>query len=317
MNKIEGTNALELFDQAKSGDKIAMGRILSMVENRTKEALDLMQKKLLVSHNCRVIGVTGAPGVGKSALTNSLLDIWKKGGTKVAVLAVDPSSPFSGGAVLGDRVRMLSHAQERNIFIRSLGTRGHLGGLSGCIAEAVELLIALGMDIVLVETSGAGQIDVEVAEVTDTTLVVLVPGWGDTMQVAKAGILEIADIYVINKKDRPGAEAAARDIELMLDYSRRTGWIPSVVQTRGDNGEGVDNLWQSIQDHQAYLSSSREMKRRRQHHIAYLIRKAVLSHLSSTWDKAMLMDLAGGVMSQQIDFNQATNKALEALRGKI
>jgi LAO/AO transport system kinase len=317
MKGIRKMDGLELFDMAESGDRIAMGRLLSLVENRAEETLELIQKKGLISHNCCVMGLTGAPGVGKSTLVGSLLALWKKKGKKIAVLAVDPSSPFSGGAVLGDRVRMLSQSQDENIIIRSLGTRGHLGGLSACIAEAVEVLIALGMDIILVETAGAGQIDVEVAEVTDTTIVLLVPGWGDSMQVAKAGLLEIADIYVVNKKDLPGAETAVRDIELMLNYRQTVGWIPRVMQTKADTGEGVEELWQGVVEHQEHLSSSGESEIRRQHHLAYLIRRMALSQISSTWDKAMLMGLAGEVMSNEIDFTQATAKALEALRNDL
>lgn len=317
MKEVENKDNLKLFDKARSGDRIAMGRLLSMVENQAIETLDLIQKKGVISHDCCVMGLTGPPGAGKSSLIDRLLDIWKKEQKKVAVLAVDPSSPFSGGALLGDRVRMLSHCHDKNILIRSLGTRGHLGGLSACIGEAVEVLVALGMEIVLIETAGAGQIDVEIAEVTDTTIVILVPGWGDTMQVAKAGLLEIADIYVINKMDQPGAETAARDIELMLDYRQTTGWIPKVTQTRADTGEGVDKLWQHVQEHQDYLTTSGERMTRRQHHLGYLIRRMAFSQLSSTWDKATLWDLAGRIMSKEIDFTQATNRALEMLRKDV
>lgn len=317
MKEIEKMDSFELFDEARSGNRIAIGRLLSMVENQAKESMDLIQKKGVISHDCCVMGLTGAPGVGKSTLTGSLLDIWQNEKKKVAVLAVDPSSPFSGGAVLGDRVRMLTHCHDKNILVRSLGTRGHLGGLSACIGEAVEVLVALGMDIILIETAGVGQIDVEVAEVTDTTIVVLVPGWGDTMQVAKAGLLEIADIYVINKMDQPGAETAARDIELMLDYRQTKGWIPKVTQTRADAGEGVDKLWQYVQEHQDYLTASGERMTRRQRHLGYLIRRMAFAQLSSTWDKATLWDLTGRMMSKEINFTQATNIALEMLQKDV
>ncbi|MBW1817863.1 MAG: methylmalonyl Co-A mutase-associated GTPase MeaB [Deltaproteobacteria bacterium] len=314
MTEISEMTGLELFNQAETGDQVAMGRLLSLAENRAKETLDLIQKKGVISHNCCVMGITGSPGAGKSTLIGNLLSVWKTEKKKVAVLAVDPSSPFSGGAVLGDRVRMLKHSQDENILIRSLGTRGHLGGLSACIAETVELLIALGMDIVLVETAGAGQIDVEVAEVTDTTIVMLVPGWGDTMQVAKAGLLEIADIYVVNKKDLPGAETAARDIEVMLDYRQSTGWMPKVMMTKADTGEGLEELWGGVQEHQAYLSSTGERETRRRHHLAYLIRRMALAQVSSTWDRTMLVELAREVMAQETDLTRATRKALEFLR---
>ena len=304
---------VELFNQAASGDRVSIGRLFSMVENRATETIQLLQEKILVSHKCCVIGITGAPGAGKSSLIGSLLELWKNEGQKVAVLAIDPSSPFSGGAVLGDRVRMLGHSQNQNIIIRSLGTRGHLGGLTACIAEAVEVMIALGMNIIIVETAGAGQIDVEVAEVTDTTVVVLVPGWGDAVQVAKAGILEIADIYAVNKKDLPGAETAARDIELMLNYRQSAGWMPKVQLTKGNTGEGVPEVWRNVQEHQEYLLASGEKDRRRKQHIAHLIQRMAISRFSSTWDKAMMTDLADEVISGEIDVAQATKKALDAL----
>lgn len=317
MTRMEKSNGFEVFAKAASGDRVAIGKLFTMVENKAKETMDLIQKKGVISHECCIIGLTGSPGAGKSTLTGSLLDIWQKEGKKVAVLAVDPSSPFSGGAVLGDRVRMLRFCNDKNIFVRSLGTRGHLGGLSACISEAVEVLLALGMDIILIETAGAGQIDVEVAEVTDTTIVVLVPGWGDTMQVAKAGLLEIADIYVINKMDQPGAETAARDLELMLDYRGTKGWIPRINQTRGDTGEGSDKLWESIQEHQDYLTTSGERSKRRQRHLGYLIRRLAISQLSATWEKGTLWNLAGMMMSNEIDLPQATTKALEALKRDV
>ena len=314
MKEIWEMTPLELFEVAAQGDRMAIGRLLSMVENRTAGTQELMQQKIQLSHNSCVIGLTGAPGAGKSSLIGSLLGVWKNLGKKIAILAVDPTSPFSGGAVLGDRVRMLNHSQDKNVFIRSLGTRGHMGGLSACIAEAVEILIAMGIDIILVETSGAGQVDVEVAEVTDTTIVMLVPGWGDSMQVAKAGILEIADIYVINKMDQPGADTAATDIELMLDYRSTNDWLPKIMKTRGDTGQGVNELWQGILEHQAYLVDSGEKEKRRQHHIGYLIRRMAIAQLSSTWDKNILKDLSKQVMIKEINFAEATNKVIEVLQ---
>jgi LAO/AO transport system kinase len=317
MKQMELMRGMELFNQAASGDRVSTGRLLSMVENPANETLQLLQEKIRVSHNCCVIGITGAPGAGKSSLVGSLLELWENEGKKVAVLAIDPSSPFSGGAVLGDRVRMLSHSQNHNFIIRSLGTRGHLGGLTACIAEAVEVMIALDMDIIIVETAGAGQIDVEVAEVTDTTVVVLVPGWGDGVQVAKAGILEIADIYVVNKMDLPGAESAARDIELMLNYRESTEWMPRIRLTKGITGEGVAEVWRNIQEHQEYLFASGEKNRRRKQHIAHLIRRIATYQLSATWDKALMTSLADAVISGEIDLAHATKKALGVLRKEL
>jgi len=310
-------NHQALFEHAKSGDRVALGQLFSLLENHPKTTLELIQKNGCIHHDKVVMGVTGSPGAGKSTLIGSLLSLWAKAGKKVAILAVDPSSPFSGGAVLGDRIRMLNNAQDGNIIIRSLGTRGYLGGIAACIVEIVEVLIAMGIDIILVETAGAGQIDVEVAEVTDTTVVVLYPGWGDAMQVAKAGIMEIADVYVVNKKDLPGADTAAKDIELMLEYRQESAWTPIVMQTSAASGEGIEDLWQAVCDHQKFLSDTGERNKRRQHHLAYLIRRMAMAQLSSTWHKSSLLGLADSVMNEETDFRLATAKALEELQNDV
>jgi LAO/AO transport system kinase len=212
----------------------------------------------------RVVGITGAPGAGKSTLTDRLVGRIRADGTRVGVLAIDPSSPFSGGAILGDRVRMQGHFLDEGVFIRSMATRGHLGGLALAAPEAIRVLAAVGLPVVLVETVGVGQVEVEVAGKADTTIVVVTPGWGDSVQANKAGLLEVADILVVNKADRDGAAQTRRDLEGMLDLDTAMGaWRPPVLATSASTGEGVEALWAAVDDHLAHLRTTGELERRR------------------------------------------------------
>lgn len=215
-----------------------------------------------------VIGITGAPGAGKSTLTDRLISVVRAGGRNVGVLAVDASSPFSGGAILGDRIRMQGHALDDGVFIRSMATRGHLGGLALAAPEAIRLLVAAGMPVVLVETVGVGQVEVEIAGEADTTVVVVNPGWGDAIQASKAGLLEVADVFVVNKADRPGAAETRRDLETMLDMNgAMDDWRPPIVLTDASRGEGVDELWRSVIEHRSYLAESGDLERRRENRL--------------------------------------------------
>jgi LAO/AO transport system kinase len=229
--------------------------------------------------------MTGAPGAGKSTLTDRLITEARAGWPgptpeavdQIAVLAIDPTSPFSGGAILGDRIRMQQHALDPTVFIRSLATRGHMGGLALAVPDAIRVLGAAGMPVVLVETVGVGQMEVEVASAADTTLVVVTPGWGDSMQANKAGILEIADLFVINKADRPGAREARRDLEQMLDLSSLGAWRPPIIDTTGTTGEGVGELWEAIARHRGYLVESGLLERRRADRLAHELRQMLLA----------------------------------------
>ena len=202
------------------------------------------------------LGVTGSPGVGKSTLAGELVRAARERELTVAVLAIDPTSPFTGGALLGDRLRMQMHATDPGVFIRSMATRGHLGGMALAAPEAVRILDAAGYDLVVVETVGVGQAEVDVAAATDTTLVVVSPGWGDAIQVAKAGILEIADVFVVNKADREGASAAVRDLQQMIAMGSAPDWTPPVVTTAAAIGQGIDELWEAVSSHRARLETS-------------------------------------------------------------
>src|SRR5436309_3724705 len=199
------------------------------------------------------IGLTGSPGVGKSSLAAQLVQAVRSRELSIAVLAIDPTSPFTGGALLGDRLRMQSHATDPGVFIRSMATRGHLGGMALAAPEAIRVLDASGKDVVIVETVGVGQAEVEVATATDTTLVVVSPGWGDAVQVAKAGILEIADVFVVNKSDKEGAGEAARDLEHMLKMGAEADWTPPVVKTSASTVEGIGELWGAMEHHRKQL----------------------------------------------------------------
>src|SRR4051794_24108404 len=213
-----------------------------------------------------VIGLTGSPGVGKSTSTSVLVTSFRHAGKRVGVLAVDPSSPFSGGALLGDRVRMQEHALDDGVYIRSMASRGHLGGVSWATPQAIRVLDAAGCDVVLVETVGVGQAEVEVASLADTTVVLVAPGMGDAIQAAKAGILEIADVFVVNKADRDGADATVRDLRHMLSTGERRDaeqWLPPIVKTVASRGEGVDEVVAAIDNHHAWLRESGRLDAKR------------------------------------------------------
>ncbi len=252
----------------------------------------------------RVVGITGAPGAGKSTLTDHLIAAARDSAGSVGVLAVDPSSPFSGGAILGDRVRMQDHALDDGVFIRSMATRGHLGGLALAAPEAVRVLAAAGLPVVLVETVGVGQVEVEVAGAADTTVVVVTPGWGDSIQANKAGLLEVADVLVINKADRPGAAETRRDLDHMLDMNVNMGdWRPPIVMTTASVGEGVDALWSVLDDHLEYLRASGQLEERRRRRLI-----DELSHVLVRRLEADVRSLAAGRRWEEISEEVAARR---------
>jgi LAO/AO transport system kinase len=277
-------NPDELVDLARGGDRSALARLLSLVEQGGAPARAVGRRTHQLGGNAYTVGITGAPGAGKSTLTNAMVTNLRAGGDRVAVLAIDPSSPFTGGAILGDRVRMGDHVLDEGVFIRSMATRGHLGGLALAAPEAMRVLDAAGYPWVVLETVGVGQVEVEVVGTADTTVVVVNPGWGDSVQANKAGLMEIADVFVINKADRPGADTTRRDLEQMLDLSPKdgsaddhdhdpfhrpgtAGWRPPVVSTVGTTGEGVADLVAAIDAHRAHLSNGDGLDQRRRHRL--------------------------------------------------
>jgi LAO/AO transport system kinase len=268
-----------LLDQARSGDRAALARLLSLIERGGDEARVISRLAYPLGGGAYTVGLTGAPGAGKSTLTSALIGHLRAAATEVSVLAIDPSSPFSGGAILGDRVRMQDHATDPGVFIRSMATRGHLGGLSLATPEAIRLLDAVGKEWVLVETVGVGQVEVEIAGKADTTVVVVNPGWGDSVQANKAGLMEIADVFVINKADRKGVEETRRDLELMLDLSELDDWRPPIVPTVAQSGDGVAALWEAVERHRAWASSNGLLARRRERRLREELREIVARRL--------------------------------------
>jgi LAO/AO transport system kinase len=268
-----------LLDQARGGDRAALARLLSLIERGGDEARVISRLAYPLGGGAYTVGLTGAPGAGKSTLTSALIGHLRASATEVSVLAIDPSSPFSGGAILGDRVRMQDHATDPGVFIRSMATRGHLGGLSLATPEAIRLLDAVGKEWVLVETVGVGQVEVEIAGKADTTVVVVNPGWGDSVQANKAGLMEIADVFVINKADRKGVEETRRDLELMLDLSELDDWRPPIVPTVAQSGDGVSALWEAVERHRAWASSNGLLARRRERRLREELREIVARRL--------------------------------------
>jgi len=245
-----------LVDAARAGAPRAVARLISLVEDGHPALREVMAALAPHTGRAHIFGITGSPGVGKSTLTNALVGALRGRGKRVGILAVDPSSPFSGGALLGDRIRMQEHALDSGVYIRSMASRGHLGGLSWTTPQALRVLDAAGCDVVVVETVGVGQSEVEVAGLADTTLVLLAPGMGDGIQAAKAGILEIGDIFVVNKADREGADATVRDLRHMIslgDRSQPDLWRPPVLKTVAARGEGIGELMAAIDDHLAWM----------------------------------------------------------------
>jgi LAO/AO transport system kinase len=288
----------ELLARAQTGDRVALARLLTYVE-RGGDAAQAVARLAYRAAVPYTVGLTGAPGAGKSTLTDRLIVCARAGWppvgalaaedvAQVAVLAVDPTSPFSGGAILGDRVRMGQHALDPAVYIRSMATRGHLGGLSLAVPEAVRVLGAAGMPLVIVETVGVGQMEVDVASAADTTVVAVTPGWGDSMQANKAGLLEVADVFVINKADRPGWREARRDLEQMLDLSAPGSWRPAIVETTATTGEGVDGLWSAVARHRAHLVESGRLATRRADRVGQELRRVLLARAA-----ARIHDLAG------------------------
>lgn len=255
-----------LFAAARDGDRGSLARLLSIVERGGVGAREVARLASPRTGRAYVVGITGAPGAGKSSLTSALIGVLRARDARVGVLAIDPSSPYTGGAILGDRVRMQDHSHDDKVFIRSMATRGHLGGLSLATSEAIRVLDAVGHDWILVETVGVGQVEVEIAGKADTTIVVVNPGWGDAVQANKAGLLEIADVFAVNKADREGVEGTRRDLEAMLDLTEfaEGEWRPSVTATVATTGRGVEELLEAVLAHRGSSEANGDLVRRRE-----------------------------------------------------
>ncbi len=311
---------LERFvTRVRSGDVRAGARLMRLVDDREPIAFEVLRRLYAVTGRARIIGVTGNPGSGKSTLTDQLIRHYRAQGLKVGVVAVDPSSPFTGGAILGDRIRMNDHATDPGVFIRSLATRGHLGGLSRSTNDVVSVLDAMGYDVILLETVGVGQDEIEVVRLAHTSLVVLVPGMGDDIQAIKAGILEIADVFVVNKADRDGAERTIRDIRALQGLvSDGETWTPPIVKTVAVYGQGLPELAAAIDAHAAALPSTGEAlerrRRREAHVLESLIRDRLVERMAAALDagdgrEALLDRLA----SRETDPYTEADRVLEVL----
>jgi LAO/AO transport system kinase len=310
----------QLLERLRTGDKRAVARLISWVEDGDRDQLREAAEALNpAAGRAQVIGLTGSPGVGKSTLADALVAAYRAEGRTVGVLAVDPSSPFTGGALLGDRVRMQRHAVDEDVYIRSMATRGHLGGLAWATPQAVRVLDAAGCEVILVETVGVGQAEVEVAGLADTTLVALAPGFGDAVQVAKAGILEVADVFVVNKADRDGAEVVARDLRQMLHLGEARAWQVPVVLTVAERGQGVDKLVEAIAAHRAHLESSGELDRRRRRRAEREIEEVALAdlraELGTLGQGEALETLAEQVAAGKLGPYSAADQLLAGVRG--
>ncbi|GAC1396643.1 MAG: methylmalonyl Co-A mutase-associated GTPase MeaB [Vulcanimicrobiaceae bacterium] len=272
-------------------DPRGLARAISRAESGLGAAL--MQRFFARTGRAMTVGLTGPPGVGKSTLCGALVAIARAAGNTVGVVSVDPSSPYSHGAILGDRIRLTEHFTDADVFIRSMASRGHLGGLAGATGDAVALMDAFGKDVVIVETVGVGQSEIEIAELADTTLVALQPGSGDSVQLLKAGILEIADIFVVNKADHPMALQLQREIRSMMEMLDVSGWMPELVATRARDGVGVADLWAAIARHDAYLRTSGDLVRKRAGAFAYRVRSLVMGDLGTRVDAQVAALVAG------------------------
>ncbi|APY86311.1 methylmalonyl Co-A mutase-associated GTPase MeaB [Streptomyces alfalfae] len=309
-----------LVARAREGGPRAVARLISLVEGASPQLREVMAALAPLAGNAYVVGLTGSPGVGKSTSTSALVSAYRRAGKRVGVLAVDPSSPFSGGALLGDRVRMSEHASDPGVYIRSMATRGHLGGLAWAAPQAIRVLDAAGCDVVLVETVGVGQSEVDIASQADTSVVLLAPGMGDGIQAAKAGILEIGDVYVVNKADRDGADATARELNHMLGLGESRGagdWRPPIVKTVAARGEGIDEVVEALEKHRAWMEERGVLTERRTARAAREVETiavtALRERIGSLHGDRRLSALAERIVAGELDPYAAADELVEGV----
>lgn len=290
---------MELVERALGGDRRSLSRLITMVETDPRAARPALQQVYTHTGRAQIVGITGSPGVGKSTLTDRLIQSFRDTGRTVGVIAVDPSSPFTGGAILGDRVRMAERTLDPGVFIRSLATRGSLGGLSRATGDVIKVLDACGFDVIIVETVGTGQAEVDIIQLAQTTVVVVVPGLGDDIQAIKAGILEIADVFAINKADLPGHQRTLAEIQMMLDLGQsERDWRPPLVATIARDASGVAELRQKIDEHYAFLGASGRLKERRR----LLVEREIVADVTHTLaDQALGLARASGRLQTLTD----------------
>ena len=311
---------MQLVKELLEGNRRAAARLITLIENDDSQKRSLLEEIYPHTGRAFIIGITGAPGAGKSSLVDRLLQLIRADGLSAGIIAVDPTSPFSGGAILGDRIRMQDHALDTGVFIRSMGTRGNLGGLSRSTREAIQVLDAFGKDVIIIETVGVGQSEVDIVKTADSTVVILTPAGGDSVQTIKAGIMEIADIFVINKADLPGSERTSMEINMMLDMSGDKDWRPPVVPAVSIRGEGVEELWKALQEHRGYLEESdrltavrrQRVRRELTEQVEYLVKSKIWEEVKEKIDFECLVEeislrrkdpySAAAELLEQIDF---------------
>jgi LAO/AO transport system kinase len=308
--------AESLLAGARKGDKRSIARLLTIVENDEPGSADVLRSLYPDTGKARIVGVTGPPGGGKSTLVSRLAAEYRKTCDRVAIVAVDPSSPFTGGAILGDRIRMRDRFLDEGVFIRSMASRGHAGGLARATMRVVNVLDALGTDLVIVETVGVGQEEVEVVRVADTVCLVTVPGLGDDIQAIKAGVLEIADVLVVNKADKPGADETARDLAQMLSLGPgRTNWKPPIIRTSAQDGTGVEELVRAIDQHAEWARTSGELAERRagvaRQEVEALLREALVKRLEARIGSERVSDAVTRVAKRELDPYRAVEELLD------
>ncbi|MFD1860982.1 methylmalonyl Co-A mutase-associated GTPase MeaB [Aeromicrobium camelliae] len=310
----------DLVSRARRGEARSVARLISLVEAESPVLREVSAALAPHAGRAHVVGLTGSPGVGKSTSTSALVTALRRQGRTVGVLAVDPSSPFTGGALLGDRIRMEEHATDPGVYLRSMASRGHLGGLSWATPHAIRVLDVAGCDVILVETVGVGQSEVEIAGLADTTLVLVAPGMGDGIQAAKAGILEVGDVFCINKADRDGATTTRRELRTMLSMTHRSdgAWTPPIVMTVATSGDGIDTVVQAIDDHGTHLRDSGELRRRRHARARREVERIALAEMSRRFEvgsEDRLDQLAEDVLSGRADPFTAADALLAATPG--
>jgi LAO/AO transport system kinase len=321
VSRRRAVDVAELVTRARQADPRAVARLITLVESDSPKLREVAEHLMPFTGHAQVVGITGSPGVGKSTSTSALVTALRQVGKRVGVLAVDPSSPFSGGALLGDRVRMQEHATDPGVFIRSMATRGHLGGLAAAAPQALRVLDAVGCDVVLIETVGVGQSEVEVVQLADTTMVLLAPGMGDGIQAAKAGILEIADVFVVNKADRDGADQVARDLRYMQSlggkHSEAGSWRPPIVKTIAARAEGIGDVVAAIEKHRVWMEQTGELQHRREARaeaeVEAIAVETVRRRFGEIHGAAALHELAARVAAGKLDPYAASDELVASL----